>query len=224
MRRPAAALLVAIALNGCADGGRDGGDPATAPAPPVVPQGAGDPGPTRVDDGRPAGFATDETGAVAAATTYLATLHGLVGETDERRRTTLASMSAAGADDLAEEATAGFDLLDEMLAVARSVDPTARLYLRGVPVAYDVVAFTPDRASIAVWTLGILVVEGSTLATEVWSTNTVELVHEDGDWRLLSWERRAGPTPSIALTEAIPPSQLLDAIEGWEGYRYVPEP
>lgn len=218
-------LLAAALLGAC--GGGDGGaarqDEAAAPAPPVAPASAvRGPGPSETEGGVPVGYEQSASGTAAAATTYLSTLHQLVAAGDAERRTALDVLSADGADAVVEEATAAFATLDGVVSHARSTTPDARLFLREVPMAYTVSRFTDTRAQVEVWSVGIVIVEGATQATEVWSTNTVELVWEEGDWKVWSWTRRAGPQPSLATTTAAPATEILDAIEGWEGYRYVP--
>ena len=226
--RPAWMLVAAALLGACGGGGagneasRDADAP-TAPAPPVAPVSADrGPGPAATEDGVPVGYEQSTDGAAAAATTYLSTLHQLVAAGDAERRAALGVLSADGADAVAEEATAAFATLDGVLSRARSTNPDARLFLREVPMAYTVSRFTETRAQVEVWSVGIVIVEGATQATEVWSTNTVELVWEGGDWKVWSWARRAGPQPSLATTTAVPATEVLNAIEGWEGYRYVP--
>lgn len=220
MRRRAALVVLMAALVAC--GGN--GDPGESQALPTIEFDHADVGPSAVAANRAAGFSDDRTGAAAAATTYLASLIGLIEVNPADRRVAVSTMTAAGADEVLDAAEGAFELLDGMVADARSRDPEARVLLRSVPVAYDVTAFSPTNAQVEVWTLGLLVVEGETLATEVWSTNRVDLVWEADDWRLLSWSRESGPTPSIASTAPMAPTALLDAVDGWEGYGYVPAP
>lgn len=219
------ALAAALLLGACSGGGGESdtssdADPAVAPAPPVAP--APGPGPSETDGGVPVGYEQTEDGAAAAATTYLSTLHQLVALGDAERRAALGVLSADGADAVAEEATAAFATLDDVVNRARATTPDARLFLREVPMAYTVSRFTDARSQVEVWSVGIVIVEGATQATEVWSTNTVELVWEDGDWKVWSWVRRAGPQPSLSAATAASATEVLDAIDGWEGYRYVP--
>lgn len=168
------------------------------------------------------GYERNRDGAAAAATTYLSTLHQLIGSGDAGRRAALDVLTASGADAVVDEATSAFATLDQVVAKARATTPNARLFLREVPMAYTVGRFTDDRAQVDVWSLGVIIIEGATQATEVWSTNTVELVWESDDWKVWSWNRRPGPQPSLATSSPVPATQVLDAIDGWEGYRYVP--
>jgi hypothetical protein len=224
--RAAWVLVAAVLLGAC--GGGAGNEAsrdtsaAAAPAPPVAASADRGPGPSATEAGVPVGYEQSSDGAAAAATTYLSTLHQLVTAGDPERRAALGVLRADGADAVTEEATAAFATLDSIVSRARSTTPAARLFLREVPMAYTVSRFADTRAQVDVWSVGIVIVEGATQATEVWSTNTVELVWEHGDWKVWSWTRRAGPQPSLATTTPVPAAEVLDAIEGWEGYRYVP--
>ena len=192
-----------------------------APPPPVLAAATG-PGPASSDGGVPVGFARSPDGAAAAASSYLSTLHGLVLLGPVEREAAVRRIAAPSADSVVSQALESMEALDVILAEARAELPGARVLLREVPVAYDVEQFDPDRARVACWSLGIVLVEGRSQATEVWSTNTAELVWEQGDWRVWSWSRQPGPVPAVTADGASDPAQLLSAIEGWEGFRYVP--
>jgi hypothetical protein len=192
------------------------------PAPPLGSGGADDPGPRRTEGDVPMGFARTVAGAVAAATTYLSTLHGLALGDAGAREEAVRRMAASAAPGIVERTLAGMAFLDGVVDEARAALPGARAFLREVPVAYELSRFDRDRARVEVWSLGVVLIEGRTQATEVWSTNTVELVWEGGDWRLWSWARVPGPVPAASLEPPTDPAEVLAAINGWEGYRYVP--
>ncbi|MGI8983163.1 MAG: hypothetical protein ACR2HM_01300 [Acidimicrobiales bacterium] len=168
------------------------------------------------------GFARSPDGAAAAASSYLSALHGLVLLDPVERETAVRRMAAPSAESVVDQTLESMEALDLILAEARAELPGARVLLREVPVAYDVEQFDPDRARVACWSLGIVLVEGRTQASEVWSTNTVELVWEQDDWRVWSWSRQPGPVPAVTTDGATEPARLLSAIEGWKGFRYVP--
>ncbi len=192
-----------------------------APAPPLRSTGPAGPGPGRTEDGVAVGYARSEDGAVAAATTYLSTLHGLALDPGAREAA-VGRMAAAGAPGVVEQTLAGMALLDTVVGEARAALPSARAFLREIPVAYTLSRFDPQRARVQVWSLGVVLIEGRTQATEVWSTNTVDLAWDQGDWRLWSWSRAPGPVPAASLEAPTDPAEVLAAINGWEGYRYVP--
>ncbi|HUP70326.1 MAG TPA: hypothetical protein VM142_10990 [Acidimicrobiales bacterium] len=192
------------------------------PAPPLGASAADNPGPRTSDAGVPVGFARSENGAVAAATTYLSSLHGLaLGEAGARERA-VRRMAADAAPGIVDQTIASMVFLDTVVGEARAALPSARAFLREIPVAYRLSRFDPARAEVEVWSLGIVLIEGRTQATEVWSTNLVELAWEGDDWRLWSWSRTPGPVPAVSLDAPTDPAEVLAAINGWEGYRYVP--
>lgn len=193
-----------------------------APPPPLSPAGPESPGPRRTEGDVPVGFARTEEGAVAAATTYLSTLHGLALGDAGARDEAVRRMAATAAPAIVDQTLAGMAFLDGVVDEARAALPGARAFLREVPVAYDLSRFDPARARVDVWSLGVVLIEGRTQATQVWSTNTVELAWEKGDWRLWSWARVPGPVPAASLDPPSDPAEVLAAIDGWEGYRYVP--
>jgi len=170
----------------------------------------------------PVGFARNQAGAATAATSYIATLQSLMLVGRGEREAAVRRMVAPGAGPVVDEAVDGLAFLDRIVADARAALPGARVLVRDVPVAYSVAPFDPDRARVRVWSVGIVLIEGRTEATEVWSTNTVDLTWRDGDWRVVAWARAAGPTPAASLVSATPPTAVLAAIDGWEGFRYVP--
>lgn len=195
---------------------------AAAPPPPLSAAGPENPGPRRTEGALPVGFARTEDGAVAAATTYLSTLHGLALGDAGAREEAVRRMSAPEAPGIVDQTLAGMAFLDGVVDEARAALPGARVFLREVPVAYDLSRFDPTRARVEVWSLGVVLIEGRTQATQVWSTNTVELAWDNGDWRLWSWARVPGPVPAASLDPPTDPAEVLAAIDGWEGYRYVP--
>jgi hypothetical protein len=172
----------------------------------------------------PERFARTESGAAAAATSYLATIASLIDAPPAQRQAALTRIAAPGSPTVVSDALQALETLDVSVADARSVLPTARVLIRDVPLAYQVEGFMPDRARVGVWSVGIVLVEGRTHATEVWSTSTVELVWVGGDWRVSSWSRAPGPTPAATPASATSPSALLDAVGGWGSYSHVPAP
>ncbi len=174
------------------------------------------------DGALPSGFAHNPGGAATAATSYISALHGLVlAERGEREKAARA-MAARGARGVVDQTLDSLAIFDRVVADARVALPNARVLVRDVPVAYKVNHFDPGRAEVRVWSVGLLLIEGRTEATEVWSTNTVQLAWEEGDWRLSSWSRATGPTPATGVDKPTPPAAVLAAIEGWEGFSYVP--
>lgn len=229
MRAAAVFLAGGVLLAACGGGGSSTAAPDTddrvSPPPPVVAgsEAVANPGPTSTEGLVPVGFAHSRDGAVAAATSYLSTLHQFVARAPDERRAALDTIAADGADALVDDALAAFEVFDDIVVDARASLPEARVLLREVPVAYTLTQYTDDRARVEVWSLGLLVVESVTQATEVWSTNEVELVWTGDDWRVWSWRRSPGPQPAVGAVDATSATEVLDAVADWEGFRYVPD-
>ncbi len=200
-RRPFRPLAVAgaaaiIFLGGMAARGalvdRAGDDAqAAAPAATASPEAVG-PGPAREVDGAPAGFARTRAGARAAAIAYTATL--------SQRLLYLEPAAAeaavrAVASDASEDALV-VDALDSLDAARTPLtEGSGATWWIVEPLAVKVEAFSTDRARMSVWLVRVLSRQGVVVPQTSWVTETVELVWEDGDWRLWSDTSTPGPTP-----------------------------
>lgn len=222
----AAALVVALVVAG--PGERSGGPapsgrsqdraasvPVRADAPPESP---GTPGTGT------AGFAQSRQGAAAAAIAYLGVLPSLVAAGPGEREAALTAMAAPGSPEVFTATLAGLALLDGALAQARAALPGARLLVREVPVSYSLAAYDSSRARVEVWSVGVVLIEGRTDATEVWSTNTAELAWDGGNWRVWAWSRTPGPVPAPSTDSPTPPSAVLAGVATWEDIAYAPAP
>lgn len=215
-----AAVVVALAL-------RPGGPPAaedvhgvhdgtTAATPPATAA-------ARADSGAAAAFGRDRRGAAAAAVSHLGVLPGLVEADAAERERVLAELSAPGSAGVAERMLEGLATLDRAVAEARAALPGARVLVREVPVSYTVAAHDSSRARVAVWSVGVVLIEGRTDAREVWSTNTVELVWADG-WKVWAWSRAPGPVPAAGTDAPSTPAAVLAAVGDWEELHHAPAP
>ena len=149
--------------------------------------------------GKASGVRTEQ-GAVAAALEILV-LYGSPEMYDPARRHELVDRTAAAAvrDQLQGQLDAAFALTARSLGV----DDTGRstsgmLVARAIPVGQRVVAYTPDRAVVAVWTTGLLGIAGASSRNPVqesWSTETVTLTWEGDAWRWLELQHLPGPAP-----------------------------
>jgi hypothetical protein len=215
-----AVVMTALAFR--AAGGGVGLDPATRSAPAARPGAASSSGRGARSDLVASGFSPDASGAAEAATSYLSTLERLVHTGPVDRATALRRLSASDAGTVVQNALDGLATLDALTTEARRTQPDARLVLREAPVAYDVSTTGAARARVRLWTVAVVLIEGRTEPREVWSTNTVDLVWEDGDWRVADWARRLGPVPT-AQADPTPSAAGLDALH-WSDFRHVPQP
>lgn len=199
-----AASVVWVSKNGT---GTPSPSTATGHAATLIPLAEADgtgPGPRTVEAGVPVGYAPTKEGAAAAATEYLATLARLVSADPSAREQALRRMASASATDLVEAALRALASLD---------GSGTRLVLAEVPVAYRVVGGVEEGAEVDVWSVVLAAVGDS--YQEAWSTNTLGLTWEDGDWRVAWWVQASGPAPAEGS---------LAGAEGWSGYRHAPLP
>lgn len=80
-------------------------------------------------------------------------------------------------------------------------------------------AFTPTRARVSVWRVGVLSIEGLTAPLSEWTIVTYELVWERHAWRIWSETQAPGPTP-MGHPEETPstPGQMRAALDGFVRY------
>jgi hypothetical protein len=195
-----------------------GGTHRASPAPE-----AGDPGPRSVIDDVPVGYARTPAGATAAATSFLTTLsERLMTLPPPARDAAVARMLAPGApSDLGAQLSRGTASIDNARRAAAGGSGASRAFIRNLPVAYRVRAFSPERASVGVWSDAVWVIDGIATPGQAWATTTLELVWAEGDWRLWSLASVDGPTPAAPSVLPSTPTQLLDGLTDYVGYRYV---
>ncbi len=227
-------------VSGSAEIGPSGGlpPPSLGPIPAAAGSGPGSgagPGPRTVDGLVPVGYDQSEAGAVMAATTYLAVLQQLLLEDPTVRQGALERIATTGTGTLIAETLAAMAAFDTSIADGQArtgnISPTPAAdpgsgvvtsFVREIPVAYQLAQYTPERARIEVWSLAVVLIAGISDLTEVWSTNTVELVWDRDDWRVWSWSRTPGPVPTPSSITPDTPTAILTRIGGWTGYQHVP--
>jgi hypothetical protein len=209
----AAMFLTGVTVASLIRGGAAGGAEARSyPSPAPSPQAQTLPGPREYSDGIPAGFARSRAGAVAAATRYILTGQALL-DLDPRaaeegvRRMTAAEAAGRLVDDTLRQ------LRDAREALSGGTGP---IVFRQAVLAYRVEAFTPERARVAVWNVGVLARQGVAPPQAGWAISTLDLVWERGDWRI--WAETVVPGPAPILNDSTPPAtarQLLASLEGF---------
>ena len=173
-------------------GDRAGGDAEAFAAAAPSPSEAVGPGPARDVDGAPAGFARTRTGAQAAAIAYTATIPQrlLYLEPSAAEAAVRVVASDASEQVLVADALDGLEAARTPLA-----EGSGATWWIVEPLAVKVEAFSADRARVSVWIVRVLSRQGVVVPQTSWVTETVELVWEDGDWRLWSDTSTPGPTP-----------------------------
>ena len=161
-----------------------------------------------------AGFAHDRAGARDAAVAYTSTLSQrlLYLEPADAEEAVRAVAAAASVDTLVADTRAALAQAREPLAAG-----TGATWWAVRPLAVKVEAYSPQRARVSVWLVHVLSRQGVVVPQSSWATETVELVWEDGDWRLWSDTTAPGPTPVLDGSDLPASAAQLDSeLTGFE--------
>lgn len=178
----------------------------------------GGPGPTRVVNGVPVGYAHTQAGAVAAATNYLETFYGPLVTQPDKYRAAVDQMVAPDAREnlrkLAESNLVGQQNYISYAAQGRAV------VHRIVPLAYRVDLYGSDSSRVSIWSEALIAVDGAISLREGWTTTSVTNEWAAGDWKLsfipaTTGPEGFGPVPSVLQA----PSQSLTLPDQLVGYR-----
>lgn len=178
-----------------------------------TPSGAG---PARFSTGVPSGFARTEQGATAAAAYFVLSGSALVQLAPTMAAEAVGSMSA-DATSAARVAEALADLNDLRDVLADGSGPIR--YLQAV-LAVRTEAYSVDNARVSVWSVGVLSREGVASPQAGWSTSTVDLEWENGDWKVADEQITPGPTPDLNGSDR--PAAATDFATRLEGFRPWP--
>lgn len=188
------------------------GQEATRASDPATAQSSGGSGPTRLESGAPAGFSHSQPGAVAASVAFVCTGQSLLSMDPLSAEDAVRQMaSSATADHQAQQATSA---LREVRA--RLASGTGPIIYRQAAVSTRVDLFSPDRARVEVWSVGVLSRQGIAPPQAAWAISTFDLVWERDDWRVVSEMVVPGPAPII--DNSTPPAtavQLEAALSGF---------
>ncbi|WP_280385945.1 hypothetical protein [Nocardia wallacei] len=148
-------------------------------------------GPTTVTSGVPTGYTRDRAGAATAAVNVVQALT----QAGQGRVTATAVRSALTASDPGPGLTKSLDI-----ASGREHDSNV---LNVLPAAVTVESVNADTAQVAVWTVAVSrdsITPGDPVSVmTLWSSTTVSLVWERGDWKAKDLATHTGPTPDEAI-------------------------
>ncbi|MGH3442298.1 MAG: hypothetical protein ACRDUY_09720 [Nitriliruptorales bacterium] len=148
-------------------------------------------GPTSEHAGVPTGFSRDEAGAVAAAVSYAGAAQRWLYWTDAEITAAVAQMATPeSADRLTSESLATVRAARDELGTS-----PGRVWWLVHPLAWRVEQFSPDQATVAVWTMRLLSASEVAAPQTEWLTFTLDLDWVQGDWRLATVRDTPGPTP-----------------------------
>jgi hypothetical protein len=212
--RTLALTVFAAALLGGAARGLMTGPTAPAHLPATV--ATTEPGPrVAAANGLPSGFAHSPAGALAAATTYVRQGQRLFDMAPDQRSTALQNLAARGAAaEFVADETAQLTELDGVATRGQG-----HLTWDVIVLATRTDAYTPPRARVSVWRVGILSIDGLTAPLAEWTTVVYDLVWERADWRVWAETQSPGPTPIPHPAEtASTPDSLRTSLAGFARY------
>ena len=186
-----------------------------AQSPSGLDSGDGGPGPFSTDHGMPAGFSRTPDGAVAAAASFvcngqaLLDMDPLSAEQAIRQISSSSTVDRQVADTLAKLQAARTQL----------AGGTGTTVYRQAAIAWRIDSFTPDRATVAIWDVGVLSRDGSAPPQASWAISRFELVWERGDWKVLDEAIAPGPAPILDNSAApATAAQLASALTGFADF------
>jgi hypothetical protein len=174
------------------------------------------PGPSTEENGVPVGYARTEEGAVAAATNF----NLLAGKDDlldlDAMTTAMRTLAAPSwKDEASRQAESGYEYI--VNTYGEDADVSAAV------VRYDLADFTPERASVRLWTVSLASGSKRPTVEEVWAIVTIELVWIDDDWRVEEIESAVGPAP-IDLPSGQPEQNATTLMEEFDEFEGAPVP
>lgn len=212
-------LLTGIALHATLLAPRDSqsNQPSAPGVPPAASSGDAATSASRpqLEHGVPAGFARAADGAVAAAAAFVCTGQSILDMDPLSAEEAVRQMAATSA---ADQQVA--DTLAKLRAAREALaGGTGAIVYRQAAIAWRVEAFSPDRARVAIWSVGVLARDGVAPPQAGWATSTFDLVWERGDWKIESEVIVPGPAPILDNSAApATASQLIASLQGFTDF------
>ena len=190
--------------------------PTAQPAtPPTTPSSAAE------THSRTAASAHTSAGAAVAAAASITAFDGNVLLDPQRLRTVVERIAAPSsrADLVSDFEQASMQTRSE-LGVGATPHPVT--LLRSAPVGYRIEAYSPTRAQVAVWYVGIVGSGATVTPQQSWRTQVVTLVWANGAWKVTSFQSSPGPTPPLANTAQVEaPGELFTTIPSFQEFAGV---
>lgn len=196
--RAAAALLVAVSVTLSACGARQS-EPAT-------------PEPVGVHDEDPVDDSTDTDSAVDKAVGFVTSGQRLLDTSPAGLAEKVRSLWSAASADGALETT-----LNRLSALrARLGSGTGRTRFRQAVLGVRVDSAAAERVVVSVWWVGVLSRADVITPQAQWSTSTLTMVSEDGDWKVDAETTEPGPLPDHSVdSEPITHAELERRLTGF---------
>ena len=152
-------------------------------------------GPRTVTAGVPVGYAHTGAGARAAAARYVTTGQTMLDAGPALAGDAVRAMAASRTADAQVD-----DVIGRLAALrAKLAAGSGPVWYWQAALATRLDDYRSRRARVAVWSVGVLSRRDVAAPQAGWSTSTLQLVWERGDWKVASELVRSGPTPMLNL-------------------------
>ena len=186
------AVVLAVGIVGGAVLGRlTAPQPTRTPAPATSPITSGVPGlgPTTVVEGIPIGYPRTREGAAQAAGNYLAALGGRLALDTGRATAALDRIAEPSSRDRLEKGlTASLQGEEALWGIQTAARQGQRVIVTQTPIAYRIDAFTPDEATVRVWTNLNVGVDNRQRLVAFFAIGQATLTWLNDDWRLRAFD------------------------------------
>lgn len=190
---------------------------------PDVPVTAGVPGvgPTHVDQGVPVGYAHSSVGAAEAAGNYLAVLGGQLALDPNRLDAALVQVAEPSAlVRLEASARSSLQAEEDLWGIRSAAEQGKRVVLTETPIAYRVIAYTVQTATVSVWLVINVGVDGRQRLLAFFGIGSATLTWLAGDWRLRAVDpgTQAGDIVPASLQTPTPTGGVPAGLDGFVPY------
>jgi hypothetical protein len=227
-RRPASAVLVGLLLMGALGIGAASGAVVDRLVPSsgtsqqrAVTSGVPGAGPRATAQGIPVGYAHTPEGAAEAVGNYLAALGGRLALDPAAARAALDQVADPPERSALESGQETSVQLDESLwGVASAVREGKSVVLTQTPIAYRVVSYEPQEATVELWLVTTVGVENRQRLAAFFGNATASVGWVEGDWRLQAIEggSAAGDVIPDCLQTPTPTGGVPSKLNGFTPY------
>ncbi|MFE7777690.1 hypothetical protein ACFU5O_28080 [Streptomyces sp. NPDC057445] len=214
-------------FGGSGSNDEDAGGAAPAGTAPTSQAGGRGPGAkaSSVRNGIPVGYPRTREGAVAAAVNYQTARSSPGYFSDQALRhqvlsTVMTSAALPGQQSQDDQAAKGL-----LAALGVSAKTAPSMVMRASPLGTKVTAFSSETATVQVWMselVGVPAEKSPMPVSGTWSTYTVILQWQEGDWKVATISQSDGPTPLVAAdSEPSSTGEMRQANEGFDAPRYA---
>ncbi|MGW0712421.1 hypothetical protein ACWD4G_41905 [Streptomyces sp. NPDC002643] len=179
-------------------------------------------------NGIPSGFAHDRQGVESAAANYAVVLVSSDMLNPVRRSEIVQQVIVADkAADLEETLNRTYStaFLSKLGLDENGQAPEGGTYVsRTMPVGTKVTAYSDTSATVEVWCTGVFGMASEDTTNPVagdWFTMTLQLRWTDGDWKVDSFTRKAGPAPVNGDNTISTSEEISKAVEEYGGFTYA---